>query len=311
MGKYLGRDVAYGLFDKQVLVPDGVSSEFSLIYQVGSSGSMLINYAGTILEPLTEYNITEGGTKVQFSFVPQVGYSLYIIYMGKEMQVPSVAGAHPQLVQAIGDGVIDAFNLPLSPLTVAGLLVFKNGIQQRANLHFTLSGNVVTFLTPPAFNDLLDFYILGIERTDLVTVDPLAITNDKIGPMAVTADKLNLLYTAYASALDTFGGMNIDSSTIHIAEYIDQGRCIKLRFQATVTLSGTPDNKIRFLLPIPNNGSTLVTGSVTLSSATTLENGIIRWGSVNHFDIHRQFGVNYEANPTEWTVEVDMEYESA
>jgi len=311
MAKYLGRDVAYGLFDKQVIVPDGVNDEFTLIYQVGSTGSLLINYAGTILEPGTEYALTEGGQKVQFSFVPQIGYSLYLVYMGKEMQVPSVAGAFPLLVQALGDGVTTAFTLPLSPLNVAGIIVFKQGIQQRATTHFTLSGAIVTFTTAPAFGDFVDFYILGIERTDLVTVDPLAITNDKIGPMAVTADKLNLLYTAYASALDTFGGMAIDSYTINVAEYIDQGRCIKLRFQATVTLSGTPDNKIRILLPIPNNGSTLVTGSVTLSSSTTLENGIIRWGSVNHFDIHRQFGVNYEANPTEWTVEVDMEYESA
>jgi hypothetical protein len=230
--------------------------------------------------------------------------------MGKELLVPSFAGAYPTLVQAAGDGTTTDFVLPLTPLTESGIIVFKNGIQQRAMLQFSLAANTVVFAVAPLSSELLDFYILGIERTDIVTVDPFAITNNKIGPMAVTADKLNLLYTAYTSGISTFGDMNIDSYVINKSEYIDLGRCIKLRFQATIILSGAPDNKIRFLLPITNNGSTLVAGSVTLSSETTLENGIMRWGSVNHFDVYRQFGVNYECNPTEWTIEVDMEYES-
>lgn len=310
MGKYLGRDVAYGAFDKQVIVPDGINSEFILTYQVGSVGSILVNYGGNIQEPGVDYGITNGGQRIQFSFTPQVGFSLYLIYMGKELLVPSLAGAYPTLVQATGDGVITDFVMPAGPLTPAGIIVFKDGVHQRFTDSVTFAANTVSFVVAPALSTKLDFYVFGIERTDLVTVDPLAITNDKIGPQAVTADKLNLLYTAYTSALSTFGGMTINSFVISESEYIDQGRCIKLRFQATVILGGTPDNKIRLLLPIANNGSTLVTGSVTLSSPTTLETGIIRWGSVDHFDIHRQFGVNYETNPTEWTVEVDMEYES-
>jgi len=310
MAKYLGRDVAYGMFDKQTIVPDGINNEFTLIYQVGSSGSILVNYGGNIQEPGVDYSISDGGRKIQMAFIPQVGFSLYLVYMGKELQVPSVAGAYPVLIQALGDGVAVNFTMTLAPLNIAGIIVFKDGIHQRSATDINVLGSIVTFVTAPALNTKLDFYILGIERSDLITVNPLTITNDKIAPMAVTSDKLNLLYTAYTSNLTTFGGMNIDSSTINISEYIDQGRCIKLRLQATVILSGTSDNKIRFELPIPNNGSTLVAGSVTLSSATTLENGIIRWGSDSHFDIHRQFGVNYETNPTEWTVEVDMEYES-
>lgn len=311
MGKYIGREVAYGLYEKQVFTPDGIATEFTLIYQAGSVGSLLINYAGSILEPGADYALTNGGTKVAFSFVPQVGFSLFLIYMGKELQVPTIAGNFPLLYQAVGDNSTVNFTLPLSPLTAAALIVFVNGVQQRWGTAFTLLGDVVTFTSAPAGGALIDIYILGIERTDLVTVDPLAITNDKIGPGAVTADKLNLLYTAYTPTLDTFGAMNIDSYTVHQSEVLDQGRCIKLRLHATLILSGTPDNKIRFSIPIANNGSTNVSGSVTISSATTLESGIIRWGGENVLDIFRQFGVNYDTNPTEYTVEVNMEYESA
>ena len=122
---------------------------------------------------------------------------------------------------------------------------------------------------------------------------------------------MNLLYDDYALTLSTFGDMNIDTQTIHEAAFVDTGRCIRIRVHFTVTLSGTQDNKIRFNLPLPNNGSTNVSGSVTLSSSTSLENGIIRWGGANVFDVHRQFGALYDTDPTEWTVEVNMEYESA
>lgn len=311
MGKYIGISVAYGSFEKQVFTPDGATSEFTLIYQAGAAGSLLINYAGAILEPGADYALTHGGKKVQFSFVPQVGFSLFLVYLGKELQTPTVSGNHPVLYQTVGDGSTTNFVLPLSILTSAALIVFKNGSQQRWNTAFTLLGDTITFSSAPLSGDLIDIYILGVERTDLVTVDPLSITNDKLGNGAVTSDKLNLLYTAYDATLDTFGGMNIDSFTIHEAETLDQGRCIKLRFHATVILSGTPDNKIRFSIPIPNNGSTNVSGSVTISSATSLESGIIRWGGESVLDIFRQFGVNYDTNPTEYTVEVNMEYESA
>lgn len=311
MTKYIGQGVAYGLFEKQVLVPNGVDNTFALDYQVGSVGSILVVYSGSVQEPGVDYALSGGGTEIVFSFVPSIGFPLYIIYMGKEMQVPTIAGNFPLLEQALGDGVSTAFGLPLSPLTIAGILVFKNGIQQRAFDEFTILGPTVTFSSAPAFGDKLDFYILGIERTDLVTVDPLSITNDKIANNSITANKLNLVFEPWVPVLDTFGGMVIDSQTIHEAEFMDQGQCTKIRLQFTVQLSGTPDNKIRFTLPVPNSGSSNVSGSVTLSSATSLENGILRWGGTNVLDIHRQFGVNYETNPTEWTAEVNIEYESA
>lgn len=311
MGKYLGRSAAYGLFEKQVITPDGINNIFPLTYQVGSSGSVMVVYSGLVQEPNEDYTITDGGTTITFQSVPQTGFPLWIIYLGRELQVPSVAGAFPQLVQYDGDGITTDFGLPLSPLTVAGIIVFVNGVQQRANEDFTVLGNTVSFAIAPANLTKIDFYILGIERTDLVTVDPLSITNEKLADYSVTAEKLNILFEPYTLQISTFGGMNIDTQTIHEAEFADTGRCIKLRVHFSVTLSGDQDNKIRFNIPLPNNGSTNVSGSVTLSSETTLENGIIRWGGTDVLDIHRQFGALYDTEPTEWTAEVNLEYESA
>lgn len=308
MGKYLGQSPAYGVYEKQLIIPDGVNNEFTLIYQAGSATSIQVVYGGIVQEPEQDYSLTNGGKKIVFAFVPQVGFRLYVIFLGREISVPAAIGNFPHYHTEIGDGVQTQFNLPLSPLTPAALIVFQNKILSRYQEEWTIMGNVVTFLTPPAVNDKLDFYIIGIERTDLVTVDPLAITNDKIGPMAVTADKLNLLYTPYVPILDCFGGMNINSQTIHSAEWMDTGRCIKLRLHFTVQVSGG-DNKIRFSIPVNNNGSTNVSGNVTLTTATSLENGIIRWGAEDALDVYRQFGVNYTDD--EWTAEINMEYESA
>lgn len=311
MGKYIGRDAVYGVFEKQTIAPNGIDSEYLLDYQVGGVASILVVYAGAVLEPGVGYALSDGGTKILFSFVPTLGFSLFITYLGKEIQTGLSLGAFPSLGQAIGDGVTTVYPTPLQPLTYPGTLVFKDGLHQRAYDDYTLSGPDVIFNVAPAFGAKLDLYVLGIERTDLVTVDPLSITNDKIANFSITPNKLNLTYTPWVPVLDTFGGMVIDSEDITEAEFMDQGTCIKVRLQFTIVLSGTPDNKIRFSLPVPNSGSTNVSGSVTISSSTTLENGIMRWGGTNVLDIYRQFGVNYDTNPTEYTVEVNLEYESA
>ena len=308
MGKYIGRSPVYGIFEKQVLNPNSIDNIFTLTYQAASAASLRVSYGGIEQEPDVDYTLGDGGKTINFGFVPQLGFRLYVIFMGRELTVPSAAGNFSIYHTALGDGVQTVFNLPISPVGYNGLIAFQDKLLSRPIQDYTVLGNVVTYAVAPTFGAELDYYILGIERTDLVTVDALSITNDKIGAMAVTADKLNLLYTPFTPVLTTFGGMTIDSQTLYTNEWYDSGRVIKLRAHFKVNLSGG-DNKIRFSIPVQNNGSTNVSGNVTLSTDNGyVENGIVRWGAVDSLDIYRQFGVNYTDD--EWTVEINMDYES-
>jgi hypothetical protein len=102
--------------------------------------------------------------------------------------------------------------------------------------------------------------------------------------------------------------MNISSSTIEQKKYYDSGNIIKLKLKFDVTMSGVADNKIRISLPISNNGDTNITATTTISNDESFESGIIRWGGVDHLDIYRQFGVNYQLGTT-YTIETTIEYE--
>ena len=112
MGRYLGRESTYGVFEKQNIVPDGITKEFNLDHQIGSATSILVintvNGVTKILEAGLDYNIVNGGQKIVFADAPTAddradpAERLFILYLGKQLLVP------------IGDGQITANKLNLS-----------------------------------------------------------------------------------------------------------------------------------------------------------------------------------------------------
>lgn len=326
MGKYIGRNNSYGMFECQDLTAEanGSKTEFTLLYNVGSASSILVSQAGTILRPIganPDYSIANGGTKIIFDQAPLAGLNLYVLYLGKELAVPSVAGNSMQLKQFEGDGTTNTYDVSDAGIIINknSILVFKNGTQMRfhetdlsnnvihAGDFYINSSNNIQFLTAPAFGAKLDFYILGIERYDLVTVDANSITTSKIEDGAVTPEKINLYFKTYSPTLTTFASMTQTSSAlIDEASYQEYENVIRLRGKFRVFLGGTPDNKIRFTLPVNNNGSTLLSYSCTLSTTTNVESGIVRWGANNAFDVYRASGVNYTIE--QYTIELVVEY---
>lgn len=83
---YIGRDPLYGVFEKQVLAPNGVITSFLLDYLVGSATSLLVLDDGAILEPGVAYTITNGGRSIQFATAP--AGNVYLLYLGKQLLVP-------------------------------------------------------------------------------------------------------------------------------------------------------------------------------------------------------------------------------
>jgi hypothetical protein len=62
MGKYIGRSNPYGLFETQVLNAGTGSgsgpTSYNLTYRVSSASSLLVVKAGNILQPETEYTLS-------------------------------------------------------------------------------------------------------------------------------------------------------------------------------------------------------------------------------------------------------------
>ena len=79
---YIGRQPAYGSFEKQSITADGSTTTFSLNFTVGSSSSILVSVAGVHQEPEVAYNLSEGGTKIVFTAAPASGDTCFVVFLG-------------------------------------------------------------------------------------------------------------------------------------------------------------------------------------------------------------------------------------
>ena len=79
---YIGRQPAYGSFEKQSLTADGSTTTFTLTYTVGSSSSILVSVAGVHQEPEVAYNLSDGGTKIVFTAAPDSGDTVFVVFLG-------------------------------------------------------------------------------------------------------------------------------------------------------------------------------------------------------------------------------------
>ena len=79
---YIGREPAYGAFEKQSLTADGSTTTFTLNYTVGSSSSILVSVAGVHQEPEVAYNLSGGGTSIVFTAAPASGDTVFVIFLG-------------------------------------------------------------------------------------------------------------------------------------------------------------------------------------------------------------------------------------
>jgi len=79
---YIGREPAYGSFEKQSLTADSSTTTFTLNYTVGSSSSILVSVAGVHQEPEVAYNLAAGGTQITFTAAPTTGDTVFVIFLG-------------------------------------------------------------------------------------------------------------------------------------------------------------------------------------------------------------------------------------
>lgn len=157
---YLGASPAYGVFQSQLIIGDGSTTEFDLDYPVSTSTQILVSFAGVIQEPeysYTSYTVSGQG-KVFFSEPLDSGGRCFIIYMGRQLLVPTVADnsvtndklnlSYVTPTTHTGDGSTTIFEIS-SGYDVNSVLVFVNGLCNIPTTDYTISGTDLTFTTAP------------------------------------------------------------------------------------------------------------------------------------------------------------------
>ena len=90
---YIGRQPAYGSFEKQSLTADGSTTTFTLNFTVGSSSSIMVSVAGVFQEPEEAYNLSGGGTQIVFTAAPASGDTCFIVFLGIAYDVGTLIGS--------------------------------------------------------------------------------------------------------------------------------------------------------------------------------------------------------------------------
>lgn len=85
MGKYIGTAPAYGVLTKQSLTPNGSTTTFTLNYKAPGVEALLVVYGGVVQVPGTDYTLASGGTQIVFTVAPPGGFTLYVLYLGREL----------------------------------------------------------------------------------------------------------------------------------------------------------------------------------------------------------------------------------
>jgi hypothetical protein len=110
MGKYIGNDISYGLFEKQILpVPNPPIDEYYLNHLVSSATSIQVVCERAVLEPNVDYTVrTENGRsilKLNNIDLSNPGddnrVSLYVVFLGQKLLTPGTGNQDPELVSAI------------------------------------------------------------------------------------------------------------------------------------------------------------------------------------------------------------------
>lgn len=198
---YIGASPAYGIFQRQVFAGDGSTTVFNLDYTVTTPTQLLVSIDGIIQEPEYSYAVSfsNGSSTINFSEPPDLNGRIWIIYLGRQLLVPTQALSSPHIDSFTGDGSTGTYTLTRTPSVANGanMIVFVDGVYQiyGSSNNYTVSGESLIFNAGsiPA-------------SAAKITAIQLAESNNVIDTVqdgSITASKLSLSYTT-----STFNGGN-------------------------------------------------------------------------------------------------------
>lgn len=207
---YIGRDLQYGVLDKQSFTADSSTTAFTLDSSVEDAKSLLVSVGGVIQEPDVAY--TASGTTLTFTAAPTTGTVVYAIYLGKKLS--SVVNRENITVDTgTGDGGT-TFTLSSTPPSVQAIMVFLNGVTQVPTTDYTVDGTTLTFTSPVASGVGIMVYHIGKAAAMGVIADG-SVTNPKI--VSLDAAKLTGALPAGLGVDTTAIDQTIASLGMHVA----------------------------------------------------------------------------------------------
>tara|TARA_R100001510_G_C7653976_1_gene212502 strand:+ start:2130 stop:2732 length:603 start_codon:yes stop_codon:yes gene_type:complete len=198
---YLGREPAYGAFERQSLTPDGSTTTFTLTYTVASTSSILVSVAGVLQEPNSAYTLANGGTQIAFTAAPEAGTTVFLIYLGiayegaivgqtsftsfnelnaqaaddDRLLIYDLSAQEVKFIQKSNIATVVTFTTDKtntgdgsttaftinSGRSVDDILVIVNGITLTPTDDYTVSGTTLTFVAAPAASAEIVIRYLG------------------------------------------------------------------------------------------------------------------------------------------------------
>ena len=199
---YIGRQPAYGAFEKQSLTADGSTTTFTLNYTVGSSSSILVSVAGVHQEPEVAYNLSGGGTSIVFTAAPSDGDTVFVIFLGISYDTGELFSSGSITSQTAETSVADDDLILISDTSAGGALrkMTKANFAPAVSLSYTTrnytgDGSDTTFTV-----------------TNGTTVDSVLVTENGILQKPTTD------YTISGTTLTFQGGAPADGVAIQIRE---------------------------------------------------------------------------------------------
>ena len=210
---YIGRDIQYGVLDKQSFTTNGSTTAFVLDSGVKDAKSLLVSVGGIIQEPDVAY--TASGTTLTFTAAPANGIVAYAVYLGKELTTASGVRESITFQTGTGDGSdTTPITLSTAPENAQSLMVMLNGVTQVPVTDYTVSGTTLTFTTAPDSGMGILVYHLG-KAAAIGTLADNSVTDAKI--VGMNASKLTGTLPAGMGVDTTSIDQTIASLGIHVA----------------------------------------------------------------------------------------------
>lgn len=211
---------------------NGSSVAFTLSRPVNQETDIEVFVENVQQEPITAYSST--GTTLTFTEAPPSGTNnVYVVYknynLGASVTVPDGSITYAKLANNIrifttdnltANGTLTTFTLSETPADANTLMVSVDGVVQRAPIHYTVSGNQITFTSAPPASSNVHVRHLGFRTTSTVTAlaANTTITTPVLqGQMTANGSIVPAANTTYDLGSSSLRWANIYTGDLHLS----------------------------------------------------------------------------------------------
>ena len=221
---------------------NGSSVAFTLSRPVNQETDIEVFVENVQQEPIVAYSST--GTTLTFTSAPPSGTNnVYVVYKnfntGAQVTVPDGSITYAKLANNIrifttdnlvANGSVTTFTLSEIPADANTVMVSVDGVVQRAPIHYTTSGNQITFTSAPPALSNVHVRHLGFRTTSTVTAlaANTTITTPVLqGQMTANGSIIPAANTTYDLGSSTLRWANIYTGDLHLSnEGRDSGNMV-------------------------------------------------------------------------------------